>query len=275
MVDFHMHSILSDGTDDIDTLLEKTKNLEYFSITDHDSIDSATYIMNNGLNTPNYVTGVELSTKDMGDSVHILFYNYNPDNKVLKEVIKEIDNVRIRRLEERLDILKNDFDIKFDKADLDYLYSLENPTKPNIASVLIRNNYAVSVDEAIKVFLNHRLKSTKLESTYVLNKLKDEEGILVLAHSLGGIGEKRIDKEKVIDRINRFKECGLKGLECIYSLYDNEEQQFLLDIAKKNKLIITGGSDYHGKNKKVKIAELSKDDNTNYKYINLMNYIKK
>ena len=275
MVDFHMHSIFSDGTDDIDSLLVKTKDLEFFSITDHDSIDSANYIMNNGLNTPNYVTGVELSTKDMGDSVHILFYNYKPDNKVLKEVIKEIDDVRIRRLEERLDILKNDFDIKFDKEDLDYLYSLDNPTKPNIASILIKNNYAVSVDEAIKIFLNHRLKSTKLESTYVLNKLKDEEGILVLAHSLGGIGEKRIDREKVVDRINRFMECGLKGLECIYSLYDNDEQQFLLDIARKNNLIISGGSDYHGKNKKVSIAELSKDDNTNYKYINLMNYIKK
>ena len=275
MVDFHMHSILSDGTDDIDSLLLKTKDLEYFSITDHDSIDSVNYIMNNGLNTPNYVTGVELSTKDMGDSVHILFYNFKQNNKALNEVIKEIDNVRIKRLEERLEILKNDFDIKFDKADLDYLYSLDNPTKPNIASILIKNNYAISVDEAIKVFLNHRLKTTKLESTYVLNKLKDEDGILVLAHSLGGIGEKRIEKDKVVDRINRFMAFGLKGLECIYSLYDDEEQKFLLDIANKNNLIITGGSDYHGKNKKVGIAELSKDNNSNYKYINLMNYIKR
>ena len=275
MVDFHMHTIYSDGTDDISAIVEKTKYLSYFSITDHDSIESARYIMNNGLDLPNYVSGVELSTRDLGDSVHILFYNYDIKSVALDEVIDEIDMIRMKRLKERLSYLEKDFNIKLKNEDLTYLYSLSNPTKPNIASILVKDGYAESVSVAIKKFLYHKLETKKLESTFVLEKLKNEKGILVLAHPLGGIGEVRIDRDKFKERLTRFIGYGLKGLECVYSLYNNEEQTFLMDLAKENNLIISGGSDYHGKNKKVSIGELSSDNNDNYKYITLTNYIKR
>lgn len=270
-----MHSLFSDGTDDIVTILNKVNNLDYFSITDHDSIESARYIMNNGLNKPNYITGVELSTRDLGDSVHILFYNYDIDNPALDEVINDIDMIRMKRLKERLDYLEKDFNIKLKNDDLTYLYSLSNPTKPNIASILVKDGYAENVNVAIKKYLYHKLETKKLESTYVLEKLKNEKGILILAHPLGGIGEVRIDREKFLDRVSRFKSCGLKGLECVYSLYNSEEQGFLIKTAQKNNLIISGGSDYHGLNKNVKIGELSSDNNNNYEYINLISYIKR
>ena len=83
------------------------------------------------------------------------------------------------------------------------------------------------------------------------------------------------DPKVLRDRIKRFVDAGLKGLECIYSLYNDSEQKFLLDIAEANNLIISGGSDYHGLNKKVSIGELSSDNNSNYEYINLMDYIKR
>ena len=39
---------------------------------------------------------------------------------------------------------------------------------------------------------------------------------------------------------------GIDGLEAIHSKHSNNEVQYLLDIGKKNGLIITGGSDCHG-----------------------------
>lgn len=270
-----MHTIYSDGTDDIKTILKKTSDLEYFSITDHDSIESAKYIMNNGLDKPNYITGVELSTKDLNDSVHILFYNYDINNPVLNEIIDEINGVRTKRLKERLDYLENDFNIKLKEEDLNYLYSLSNPTKPNIASILVKYGIASDVDSAIKNYLFHRLQTKKIESMYVIDRLKDEKGILVLAHPFGGIGEPRVDNFILNDRINRFVEAGLKGLECCYSMYNSDEQKYLLDIALEKNLIISGGSDYHGLNKKVSISELSSDNNLNYQLITLMDYIKR
>ena len=274
MVDFHMHTIYSDGTDDIDELLEKVKDLEYFSITDHDTINGVKKLRDKGLNMPNFINGIELSTTDLNTSVHILFYNYDIDSPKLKEVLTKIDINRKERLNERLKILKKDFKIKFKKEDVNYLLNLDNPTKPNIASLLVKYRYAKSIDEAIKVYLFHHLKTKKLSSEYVINELKNEKGILVLAHPYGGIGEKRVELNVLNERINRFKKYGIKGLECCYSMYNDSEQKYLIEMANMFNLIITGGSDYHGKNKKVEIATLSCDNNDNYQKINLVENIR-
>ena len=50
---------------------------------------------------------------------------------------------------------------------------------------------------------------------------------------------------------------GIMGLECYYSRYNQDEINFLLSCAKKYNLKTTGGSDYHGSNKTVKIAKLN------------------
>ena len=55
-------------------------------------------------------------------------------------------------------------------------------------------------------------------------------------------------------------ECGIQGLECYYSRYSMEEVNFLCDSAKKYNLFISGGSDYHGTNKTVKICCLNSDN---------------
>lgn len=275
MLDFHMHTTYSDGTDDLSSIIEKVKDYKYFSITDHDSIESAKYITNNGLVLPNYVRGVELSTVDNRQSVHILFYNYDIYNNTLNEIIERIDNNRKERLLERINILKKEYNIIFKKEDVDYLLSLPNPTKPNIASIIVKYGYAENIDVAIKDFLYHKLTTKKLTSEYVVKSLKDEDGILVFAHPLGGIGEARVDSETLRERLTRFIEYGIKGIECCYSLYNDEEQRFLIELAEENNLIISGGSDYHGKNKKVELGTLSSDNNDNYRFINLMNFIKR
>jgi predicted metal-dependent phosphoesterase TrpH len=274
MVDFHIHTIFSDGTDDIETILEKTKDLDYFAITDHDSIMGIKYMLNNNIMPNNFIPGIEITTRDLDDSVHILFYNYDINSVKLNELIKRIDTIRHNRLIERIKILKSDFGIKLKKEDLNYLLSLDNPTKPHIGRILIKYGYAKTIDDAIKTYMFHKLKTKKVSSEEVITLLKDEKGTLVFAHPFGGIGEKRIEKNVLNERINRFKKYGIDGLECCYSLYDKEESDYLIEMANMFNLLISGGSDYHGKNKNVKIAELSKDDNNNYTLINLQDIIK-
>lgn len=41
-------------------------------------------------------------------------------------------------------------------------------------------------------------------------------------------------------------EFGVKGIEVFHTLHNAEQEKFLLELAKKYKLIITGGSDCHG-----------------------------
>ena len=65
--------------------------------------------------------------------------------------------------------------IREGEEDIDYLLSLPNPTKPNIASIIVKYGYAENIDVAIKEFLYHKLAAKKLTSEYVIKSLKNEE----------------------------------------------------------------------------------------------------
>ena len=48
-IDLHIHTKFSDGTDSIEELIDKwiDNNLQYVSITDHDTIDGVKYLYGN------------------------------------------------------------------------------------------------------------------------------------------------------------------------------------------------------------------------------------
>ena len=82
---------------------------------------------------------------------------------------------------------------------------------------------------------------------------------MVWAHSLYGVGDKPRTHDEVRELATELKSFGLQGLECYYSLYDEEEIKGLVKIANDLGLFMTSGSDYHGANKSVKITEFSRD----------------
>lgn len=56
------------------------------------------------------------------------------------------------------------------------------------------------------------------------------------------------DKVQLLnDLVNTYN---VDGLECMHSEFSEEEITYLLNFAKKNNYYISGGSDYHGINKK-------------------------
>ena len=56
-----------------------------------------------------------------------------------------------------------------------------------------------------------------------------------------------------------MKACGLDGVECFCSIYDERQRRQIQKVAKRLSLKLSGGSDYHGKNKDVKLAQTSID----------------
>ena len=47
----------------------------------------------------------------------------------------------------------------------------------------------------------------------------------------------------------RLKRAGLTGIEGYYTEYDNDMQDKYMSLAKKHSLLISGGTDFHGKMK--------------------------
>ncbi len=58
--------------------------------------------------------------------------------------------------------------------------------------------------------------------------------------------------------------CGLKGIEVYHSSHSKKEMSYYLEIAEQYGLLISGGSDFHGKTVKPDI-ELGTGKNNNIK----------
>lgn len=67
----------------------------------------------------------------------------------------------------------------------------------------------------------------------------------VMAHPL----QYRFNHEELLELTALLKDKGVVGMECVYSLYSEEQQRYLKKIAEEFDLCVTGGSDFHGAGK--------------------------
>lgn len=279
MIDLHMHTIYSDGTDDLDSLIKKLEknNIKIFSITDHDNFlsfinmkDKNLYLKQKGIR---YISGMEISTDLEGESTHLLVYGYEEKLDTIQSIINELHELRLNRIRAHLSNLKLEFDIEFNKHQLDWLFSQPNPSKPHIANMLIDSGYGSNITDVIKKYLSKKYSHFKLDAKKVVKKLSECGLIVGLAHPLGGVGEKRISIDKFEHNVQLLKQCGLKFVECYYSLYNEHERTEIKNVAKKYSLSLSGGSDYHGKNKTVEIGGLGHNYDLNISDFTILNLI--
>ena len=77
----------------------------------------------------------------------------------------------------------------------------------------------------------------KITIRQTINLINQAGGIPILAHP-GLIKNKKI--------LNYCVSQGIKGIEAIHSKHKEKDILYLIEFAKKNNLVITGGSDFHG-----------------------------
>lgn len=268
MIDLHIHTKFSDGTDGIDAIVNKIidKRVKTFAITDHDTIDGVESLLGNSqirelLDSHNikFVPGIEFSSILGREKIHLLGYNCQLDNADFLKAIEMGWQKRRGKYELRLQALKEQLGIEFTASSLEQMNKLKYVGKPIMANYLVKDGFFDNRQDAI---LNgiHKLKlpaqEVRLDANIVIPAIVGAEGICVWAHPLGGLGEKRIDFEKVEEIIQKLIPLGLKGLECYYNLYTEEECEKLETLANKYSLLVSAGSDYHGKNKDCDIGEV-------------------
>lgn len=268
MIDLHMHSTCSDGKDSIEQLIENVKNtgISHFSITDHDTAKACREVLSSqelkdkikaaGLN---FVVGCEFSCIYGKQEMHILAYDFDPFAPEVVELeekfsalLEEKDKFRMKYVEEHYTLSQESYD---------YLASKENVRKLDFANCLVNDGYFAGVDDACQKFLNHGKYQgvDRLDAIEVLTKMSGIGAKMVWAHSLHGLNEKATSHEDVERIAGELKQYGLAGLECYYSLYNKEEIDDLVKIADRLGFLVTSGSDYHGKNKDVALAQFSID----------------
>ena len=262
LIDLHIHTTASDGSDSPAELARKVAGLRIFSVTDHDTIDGA--LQMERLVPPGtvYIRGVEFSCVSPAGKCHILGYGYDPRHPALLAALEEGRTLRLDKLQRRLEALRAHFGIILTDDELSRLYSLNSPGKPHLGKILLDRGLAETLDGAIQTYLKIRVPGRdRIDAGRAIAAIEKAGGRSVWAHPLGGEGEKRLTPEKFEDQLQTLLAAGLKGMECHYSRYSREEIQFLRDRAAAHGLTVTGGSDYHGINKRdLELGMLSMDD---------------
>ena len=251
-VDLHIHTTASDGADTPRELAAKVAaaGLELFSVTDHDTVDGALEMEKFVPAGVWYIRGVEFSCVSPGGKCHILGYDYDPDHPAFRAALAEGRRLRLEKLDRRLDQLKTDHGIVLTEAERTWLLSRNSPGKPHLGRIIRDRGLAPDLDSAIRGFIRDVPGRDRIEAQTAIEAITAAGGCPVWAHPLGGEGEKRLSSEKFENLLETLCGYGLRGLECRYSRYGRKESDFLLGHAAQRGLIPTGGSDYHGSNKK-------------------------
>ena len=246
--DLHMHSVFSDGTDEVPAIVAKAKaaGLSLMSLTDHDTVKGVGLALEEGEKQGiKVLPGIEISTYGVCE-VHILGYNIDINNDRLLTRLAEIEDKRHERIKAILTNLKK-YNIELDEEKI--FDRIGTVGRMHIAKQLLAKGYCQTITEAFDRYLGERgiayVPSKRITPLEGVKLIKAAGGLAVVAHPLIFCQKGKLD-----DLIGGLKTYGLDGLEVYYPTHSLDDTAKLYDLAKKNRLIATGGTDYHGLNKK-------------------------
>jgi predicted metal-dependent phosphoesterase TrpH len=251
-IDLHTHSNRSDGTDTPTELVENAKavGLDVVALTDHDHTsgwDEAQEAADRvGIQL---VRGIEISTKLDHRSIHLLGYDFDPDNPALVEELDRVLDGRGNRLPRLLDRLRElGVDLSMDEV-LEHAPSATESGRPHVADAMVAKGYVADRTEAFDRYLADggiahiaRYSAPLYEAVRLL---KEAGGKAVVAHAWSRSSRAVMTPEIFSDLVD----LGLDGIEVNHVDHDADARRELAGIANELGLVITGSSDYHGTGK--------------------------
>lgn len=244
--DLHCHSSCSDGSltpiELIDLAL--SLGLSGLSITDHDSLhaypEALIAAKEKGLLI---IPGVEFSAFHGKKSVHVLAYAFEPGHSAIINLSSRHEKRRQERNESILNKLKKN-GMPLVEEDLNLQTHLRTIGRPHIALAMMKKGYVNSIQEAFKKYLGdgkpYFEEGCRISVEETLEVIHQANGLAIIAHP-----HLFNDYSFVLGLLN----LPFDGIECYYAKFPHVEQSKWLKLAEKKELLITGGSDFHGKNK--------------------------
>jgi len=243
-VDLHVHTDKSDGTCSIDEVVKQAvkANLRAIAITDHDTVEAIPQalelVKEKNLEI---IPGIELSAEEQEIEFHVLGYFLNYKSKTLLDKLRLMQKIR----RERIGKICKKLTACGCPVSTEEVFSLAQGSyavgRLHVAKVLILRKYVKTIKDAFDKFLSPGRpayeRKYKLSIEDAIQVINQAGGISVLAHPLVSGGEEII--QDLVDK-------GLAGIEVYHTEHRDSQSDKLIEIAEKNKLLITGGSDYHG-----------------------------
>jgi predicted metal-dependent phosphoesterase TrpH len=261
-----MHSFYSDdGEFNPQTLVDLCleKDIKYFSIADHNCVraieEAKEYCIGKDIEI---IPAIELDCTIDKVNLHVLGYGIDYNKPIFQEIEENIilqEQVASKR---RMKLIR-ELGIGFSDEDINLLSRNGVVTGEMIAEAAMKfdknhvnpllkpyyDNGCRSDNPYVNFYWDYcaQEKPAYVEVKYIslqeaINIIEKSGGIPVLAHPGNNVKENMNLLESIIS-------CGIKGIE-VYSSYHSKEQVvFYKEVAFKHQLILTCGSDFHGKTK--------------------------
>lgn len=252
LIDLHVHSTYSDGTLTPYELakLAKDTGLTAFALTDHDTVDGIPDALSACQEFEiELIPGIEFSTEYQGKDIHIVGLELDRKSpRFLSEVhlFQDSRNIRNRKMIAKLHDLGN-IDISWEQMEAAFGKAIW--TRAHFARYLKDHGYVKEMKEAFSRYIGddcpYFVPREKVSPAQAVRLIRSTGGIPILAHPL----LYRLTEEGLLTLIEELKNAGLLGIEALYSTHTPEEESFVLRLARRQGLLISGGSDFHGSNK--------------------------
>ncbi len=262
-IDLHTHSTASDGTLTPEDLVRAAAHagLDVVALTDHDTTSGwapAAAALPDGLTL---IRGAELSCRwyagvdrgfDPPIALHLLAYLFDPVDPGLSGELKRMRQARERRAEHIVDLLRADgIDVTW--ADVRTRANGASVGRPHIAQALIGRGLVADTDQAFApqwLGERYRLPKEDIDVFTALRLVRAAGGVAVFAHPRATRRGRVVPDDLIVEMAAQ----GLTGLEADHEEHSPRQQAAVRQLATELDLVVTGSSDFHGANKRVKLG---------------------
>lgn len=245
--DLHIHTHYSDSTSSPEEVVQEASEagLTCIAITDHDTLEGiAPTKKSAAVHGLEVLTGVELSTEVGGKDVHLLGYCFDVQDSQLNQLIQQAQQGRMERLKLMIDKLKGLGVNNIQFPEVEALTKSKSVGRPHLATVLKDKGWVADIPQAFEKYLGEHapayVPKYKISPGEGIRLIRQAGGVAVLAHPMV------TNRDELIPGL---VEAGLQGIEAYYPNCPPVAIAYYEKLAKKYKLLMTGGSDAHGKAK--------------------------
>jgi predicted metal-dependent phosphoesterase TrpH len=260
MIDLHVHTdASSDGQHSPREIFEmaRERGLRVLSFADHNSVENVEEgIRLGGEYGIEFIPCMELNTLHLGLDLHLLAYFIDPRSPDLREWMEEVHGKKIEQARRRVERL-NELGFFFTPGDLETFCEGRLPTGRSFLEAILsrpenrkdpRLRPYIDGDRSGSPYVNFYrdyLRGGKpafvpmedVSTLAAVERIARLGGVPVLAHP-SDTGE-----ENILSLIRG----GLEGLEAYSPYHTPGEQEAFRALAESHGLLVTAGSDFHGK----------------------------
>ncbi len=244
-IDLHIHSTASDGRFSPAEIVRKSAGagLTVIALADHDTVDGVVPALEAAKTFPwlKVIPCVEISTDVPTGEVHVLGYFIEYTHPELETTLRRMRNSRQERAQGMVAKLRK-LGLAIEWERVKEIAGSGSIGRPHLAQAMLEKGYIASMKEAFTKYIGWGgpayVGREKMPPGEAVELILRANGLPVLAHP------PTISNPEAM--VIELKASGLVGIEAYCASCTAEETSRLVSLADRYRLIVTGGSDYHG-----------------------------